>query len=49
MLPALSTRTEDRVIYSALNHAASVQKPKVKNEPEHNKPDPSLIGELFKV
>jgi hypothetical protein len=49
MLPALSTRTEDQVIYSALNHAASVQRPMVKNEPEHNKLDPSLIGELLKV
>jgi hypothetical protein len=49
MLPALSTRTEDRVIYSALNHAASVQQPMVKNEPENNKLDPSLIGGLLKM
>ena len=36
-------------MYSALNHAASGQRPAVKSEPEHAKPDPSLIGELFNV
>ena len=36
-------------MYSALNHAASAQRPAVKSEPEHAKPDPSLIGESFKV